>query len=175
MNTEGITEMDEQMEELWYERSASDWNEALPVGNGRLGAMVYGRTDTEMLSLNEDSVWYGGPQDRNPRDAFNYLPQLRRAVRAGDHQEAEKLATRAFFANPISQRQYEPLGTLFLDFGHRSDYISGYRRWLNIEDATANVEYRYQGHHVKRTVLASYPDNVIAIRVSSEIKTESSG
>ena len=56
------------MSELWYQQPAEDWNSALPVGNGRLGAMVYGRTDTEMLQLNEDSVWYGGPQDRNPQD-----------------------------------------------------------------------------------------------------------
>ncbi|KAJ5141276.1 Alpha-L-fucosidase [Penicillium atrosanguineum] len=159
------------MEELWYEQPANDWNEALPVGNGRLGAMVYGRTDTEMLPLNEDSIWYGGPQDRNPRDAFKYLPRLRQTIRAGDHAAAEKLAALAFFANPISQRQYEPLGTLFMDFGHKPDHVTAYRRSLNIEDATANVEYNYQGHHWKRTIFASYPDNVIAIRVSSGIRS----
>jgi hypothetical protein len=160
------------VEELWYEQPANDWNEALPVGNGRLGAMVHGRTDTEILPLNEDSVWYGGAQDRNPRDALKYLPQLRQAVRAGDHAEAEKLATLAFFANPISQRQYEPLGTLFIDFGHKADHITGYRRSLNIDDATANVEYKYKGRHYKRTVFASHPDNVIAIHISSEVKSE---
>ncbi|KAJ5211671.1 Alpha-L-fucosidase [Penicillium cinerascens] len=173
MDLDKITVVEETaMEELWYEQPANDWNEALPVGNGRLGAMVYGRTDTEMLPLNEDSVWYGAPQDRNPRDAFNYLPKLRQAIRDRDHKEAERLATLSFFANPISQRQYEPLGTLFMDFGHGADHITGYRRWLNIDDATANVKYKYHGHRCKRTVLASYPDNVIAIRVSSELRTE---
>ncbi|KAJ6115873.1 Alpha-L-fucosidase [Penicillium sp. IBT 18751x] len=159
------------MEELWYEQSARDWNEALPVGNGRLGAMVYGRTDTEVLALNEDSIWYGGPQDRNPRDALKYLPKLRQAIRARDHAEAEKLATLAFFANPISQRQYEPLGTLFMDFDHEPDHVTEYRRSLNIEDATACVEYNYRGRHWKRTIFASHPDNVIAIRITSEVES----
>ncbi|KUM64673.1 hypothetical protein ACN42_g2431 [Penicillium freii] len=160
------------MSELWYQQPAEDWNSALPVGNGRLGAMVYGRTDTEMLQLNEDSVWYGGPQDRNPRDALEYLPRLREAIRAENHVEAEKIAKLAFFANPISQRNYEPLGNLFLDLGHDPSQVTSYRRSLDLASATAHVSYEYQGVRFERQVLASYPDDVIAIRLCSSSKAE---
>lgn len=160
------------MSELWYQQPAEDWNSALPVGNGRLGAMVYGRTDTEMLQLNEDSVWYGGPQDRNPQDALEYLPRLRDAIRAENHAEAEKIAKLAFFANPISQRNYEPLGNLFLDFGHDPSQVTGYRRSLDLASATAHVSYEYQGARFEREVLASYPDDVLAIRLRSSSKAE---
>ncbi|KXG46918.1 Alpha-L-fucosidase [Penicillium griseofulvum] len=160
------------MSELWYQQPAEHWNSALPVGNGRLGAMVYGRTDTEMLQLNEDSVWYGGPQDRNPKDALEYLPRLREAIRAENHSEAEKIAKLAFFANPISQRNYEPLGNLFLDLGHEHSQITSYRRSLDIATATAHVSYEYQGIRFEREVLASYPDDVLAIRLRSSSKAE---
>ncbi|OQE40799.1 hypothetical protein PENCOP_c005G04640 [Penicillium coprophilum] len=160
------------MSELWYQQPAEDWNSALPVGNGRLGAMVYGRTDTEMLQLNEDSVWYGGPQDRNPQDALEYLPRLREAIRAENHAEAEKIAKLAFFANPISQRNYEPLGNLFLDLGHDPSQVKAYRRSLDIASATAHVSYEYQDVHFEREVLASYPDDVLAIRLRSSSKAE---
>ncbi|KAJ6180670.1 hypothetical protein N7519_011131 [Penicillium mononematosum] len=160
------------MSELWYQQPAEDWNSALPVGNGRLGAMVYGRTDTEMLQLNEDSVWYGGPQDRNPQDALEYLPRLREAIRAGNHAEAEKIAKLAFFANPISQRNYEPLGNLFLDLGHDPSQVTGYRRSLDLASATAHVSYECQGVRYERQVLASYPDDVLAIRMHSSSRAE---
>lgn len=160
------------MSKLWYTQPASDWNEALPVGNGRLGAMVYGRTDQELLALNEDSVWYGGPQDRTPQDALKYLPQLREVIRAENHPEAERLAKLAFFANPISQRHYEPLGTVFLDFGHTPDRVTDYRRELDLETATANVTYNYDGAEYQRQVIASYPDNVLAIRVRGPLLAE---
>ncbi|KAJ5174412.1 Alpha-L-fucosidase [Penicillium canariense] len=160
------------MSKLWYKQPATSWNEALPVGNGRLGAMVYGRTETEMLQLNEDSVWYGGPQDRTPQDALQYLPRLREAIRTENHTEAEKLSKLAFFANPISQRQYEPLGTLFLDFGHVPDQVTNYERELDLESATVNVSYSYRGTEYGRQVLASYPDNVLAVRVVSSPKAE---
>ncbi|KAJ5293944.1 hypothetical protein PENANT_c009G04095 [Penicillium antarcticum] len=160
------------MSELWYERPASDWNSALPVGNGRLGAMVYGRTNTEMLQLNEDSVWYGGPQDRNPRDALEYLPDLRGAIRAGNHVEAEKIAKLAFFANPISQRNYEPLGNLFLDFGHDPEQVTNYRRSLGLDSSISYVSYYYQSVRHQREIFASFPDDVLAIQVRSSVKSE---
>lgn len=160
------------MAELWYEKPAGSWDEALPVGNGRLGAMVYGRTDTELLQLNEDSVWYGGPQDRTPQDALKYLARLRESIRAGNHKEAEQLAELAFFANPISQRQYEPLGTLFLDFNHDPAQVKRYRRSLNLKNATAHVSYDYKSIHHEREVIVSYPDSVIAVRVRSSLTSQ---
>ncbi|EPS29908.1 putative alpha-1,2-L-fucosidase [Penicillium oxalicum 114-2] len=153
------------MSRLWYTEPASDWNEALPIGNGRLGAMVYGRTDHELLALNEDSVWYGGPQRRTPRDSLKYLPELRQAIRDENHQEAERIARLAFFANPISQRHYEPLGTLFMDFGHSFDRVSDYHRQLDLENASVSVSYKYGEATYHREAIASYPDNVLAVRV----------
>lgn len=111
--------------QLHYTQPSKQWSEALPVGNGRLGGMVHGRTSTELLQLNEDSVWYGGPQDRTPRDAYRNLPALRRLIREGRHAEAEELVRTTFFASPASMRHYEPLGTCYLEFGHEN--ISAYR------------------------------------------------
>lgn len=96
---------------LHYTKPSKLWSEALPVGNGRLGAMVHGRTTTELLQLNEDSVWYGGPQDRTPRDAYRNLPLLRQLIREGRHAEAEELVRTAFFASPASSKQL--LDTIF--------------------------------------------------------------
>ncbi|KAJ6263318.1 Alpha-L-fucosidase [Drechslerella dactyloides] len=129
--------------------------------------MVYGRTGTELLQLNEDSVWYGGPQDRLPKDALQNLPELRRLIRAGRQKEAEALVRSAFVAYPSSQRHYEPLGSLYLEFNHDENKISNYKRELDIEDAVSRVEYSYDGCQYRREVLASYPDQVIAIKVTS--------
>ncbi|KAI3138346.1 CAZyme family GH95 [Penicillium roqueforti] len=108
----------------------------------------------------------------SPQDALKYLPRLREAIRAENHVEAEKIAKLAFFANPISQRNYEPLGNLFLDLGHDPSRVTGYRRSLDLESATAHVGYEYQGVRFKREVFASYPDDVLAIRLRSSSKAE---
>ncbi|KAF3924832.1 hypothetical protein ABW21_db0203340 [Orbilia brochopaga] len=152
---------------IWYSSPASDWTYALPIGNGRLGAMVYGRTGTELLQLNEDSVWYGGPQDRLPKDALRNLPELRKLIRAGHQKEAEALVRSAFFAYPSSQRHYEPLGSLYLEFGHDETKAEKYRRELDIDDAILRVEYLYDGCQYCREIIASNPDQVIAIKVTS--------
>ncbi|KAK6543930.1 hypothetical protein TWF694_000648 [Orbilia ellipsospora] len=151
---------------LWYTSPAIDWSHALPVGNGRLGAMVYGRTTTEVLQLNEDSVWYGGPQDRLPKGALQNLPELRRLIREGRQKDAEALVRAAFFAYPSSQRHYEPLGTLYLDFGHQGK-IENYRRELDLSNSISRVQYSHSGVQYQREVIASYPDQVIAVKVTS--------
>ncbi|EPS40276.1 hypothetical protein H072_5915 [Dactylellina haptotyla CBS 200.50] len=133
--------------------------------------MVYGRTTTEILQLNEDSVWYGGPQDRLPKDALRNLPELRRRIREGRQKEAEALVKGAFFAYPSSQRHYEPLGTLYLDFGHEETQIENYRRELDIANSILNVRYNCNGIKYNRDVIASYPDQVIAIQVTSSSRS----
>ncbi|KAL4810035.1 hypothetical protein BDV18DRAFT_150431 [Aspergillus unguis] len=160
------------MSELWYNTPATEWAEALPIGNGRLGAMVYGRTDTELIQLNEDSVWYGGPQNRIPENALENLPQLRELIRKGAHKEAEKLVRRAFFASPNSQRHYEPLGTLFLDFDHAPEEVNQYRRSLDLKKGIAHMQYEHNGVSIHRQMLASYPDDVLAIRVQASQSIE---
>jgi hypothetical protein len=157
---------------LHYQAPAKEWAESLPIGNGRLGAMVYGRTDTELLQLNENSVWYGGRQDRTPRDALRSLPRLRQFIRTNQQTEAEKLVKQAFFATPHSQRHYEPLGTLTLDFGHDEANISHYCRELDLEAAITSVRYEHLGVQHSRRIFSSYPDNVLVIELESSQRTE---
>lgn len=157
---------------LCYNAPAKEWSEALPIGNGRLGAMSYGRTDTDLLQLNENSLWYGGPQDRTPRDALKNLPRLRELIRADQHAEAEKLVKRAFFATPQSQRHYEPLGSLTLEFGHKDKGVLNYTRVLDLRTAVSNVNYDHNGIHYSRTIFASQADNVLVIQLESSQKTE---
>jgi hypothetical protein len=157
---------------LHFKAPASEWSQSLPIGNGRLGAMVYGRTTTELLQLNENSVWYGGPEDRTPCDALKNLPRLRSLIRAGDRAEAEKLVRKTFFAIPHSQRHYEPLGTLTLEFGHEEANVQNYRRSLDLATAVTSVRYEYCGVKHLREALASYLDNVLIIQIESSEETE---
>jgi len=151
---------------LWYRKPAEDWNEALPIGNGRLGAMVFGRTNEEHLQLNEDSVWSGGPMDRNNPDALTHLPEVRRLLAEGKLAEAHRLASMTMTGTPESQRHYEPLGDLFLSFGHEN--VDKYRRELDLRTGRAVVSYRFGGVAYTREYLASYPDQAIAIRIAGD-------
>ncbi|KAB5515540.1 alpha-L-fucosidase [Coniochaeta sp. 2T2.1] len=160
---------------LHYTSPAAEWSHALPVGNGRLGAVVYGRPGMELMQLNEDSVWYGGPQDRTPRDAAKHLPLLRQLIRSGKHVEAEELVRRAFFSTPHSMRHYEPLGKVEIEFHHAS--VVGYKRWLDLETATTSVVYQYEKVDgtvvkVRRDVISSYPDQTMMLRVVASEKIQ---
>jgi hypothetical protein len=157
---------------LHYTAPASEWSQSLPIGNGRLGAMVYGRTTTELLQLNENSVWYGGSQDRTPRDALRNLPRLRELIRAEKHVEAEDLIRKAYFATPHSQRHYEPLGTLTIETGHDEQEVKNYVRTLDLETATTAVRYEHRGIIHTREAFASECDGVLAIQIESSEQTE---
>lgn len=157
---------------LWYDKPARSWNEALPLGNGRLGCMIHGRTGTELICLNEDSVWYGGPQDRVPKDALDKLPKLRELVRNGQHAEAEKLVGRAFGASSGGQRHYEPLGSVKIELGHDLDRVTDYRRELDLDTAVHTTEYTYEGSRIRTEALASASDQIIALRFQSNSKME---
>lgn len=155
---------------LFYDNPSTEWAQALPVGNGRLGAMVHGRTGTELVQLNEDSVWYGGRQDRTPRDALRHLPQLRQLIRDGRHAEAEELVRTAFFATPSSMRHYEPLGTLTIEFNHNN--AVNYSRVLDLSQSVCTTKYGFQSPAgnfvtVKRDVIASFPDQVLLMRIEA--------
>ncbi len=153
---------------ILFNKPAEDWNEALPVGNGRLGGMVYGNPFTELIQLNEDSVWYGGPMDRNNKSALENLPKIRELIFAGKIQEAQDLCAFALSGTPEEQRHYEPMGNLYLLFEGGEEKITEYQRSLNIEEAVAEVEFKKDGIKYKRETIASYPDGVIAIRITSE-------
>jgi hypothetical protein len=158
--------LDQQHLCLHYSAPASEWSQALPLGNGRLGCMVHGRTTTELLQLNEDSVWYGGPQDRTPKSA-QHLPRLRQLIRDGRHGEAEQLVRDEFFSSPASMRHYEPLGSVYLEFGHQQESVKSYKRWLDIGNAISSVVYEFDGSGIRRDVIASHPDNVLVMRITS--------
>ena len=142
----------------------------MPLGNGRLGMMVFGRISTERLQLNEDSVWYGGPVDRNNPDALKYLPEIRRLIFAGEIQKAERLALLTLAGIPESQRPYQPLGDLWLHFdGHEKDEkIENYCRELDLNTATARVSYTCNNVTFHRELFASAPDRVLVIRLSAD-------
>ncbi|XPS79792.1 hypothetical protein M3J09_011764 [Ascochyta lentis] len=162
---------------LRYKSPASDWNDALPLGNGRLGAMVYGGVHKETLQLNEESVWYGGPMNRTPVGAKEHLEDLRKAIRAGRHRDAEALVGKYFLATPKSARHYEPLGTCTINFAYAKkqlcfetvkDAVQDYERILNLERAEAVVQYAVNETQVRREAIASHADNIIAIRVVAD-------
>ena len=151
--------------QLWYTEPARKWSDCLPIGNGQFGAMAFGQVQKERWQLNEDSVWYGSPNDRNPKDALKYLPKLRQLLDEGRLKEAEDLAEMAFVAMPESQRHYESLGLVNLIFPHREKETSNYKRYLDLENAVTGVSYDWQGVRYSREIFASNPANVIAGKI----------
>lgn len=147
---------------LWFKEPARIWPNALPIGNGKFGAMVWGQVQKERWQLNEDSVWYGGPQDRHPKDALKYLRDLRRLLDEGQLADAERLVERAFVAMPESQRHYETLGLANIIFPHQEANASNYKRWLDLDTATTGVSYDFDGVTFKRELFASQTANVLA-------------
>ena len=152
---------------LFYKEPAWKWPDALPIGNGKFGAMVFGQVRQERWQLNEDSVWYGEAQDRNPKDALKHLPALRSLLAQGRLREAEDLADMAFVATPESQRHFETLGLVNLLFPHTEDQVSNYERYLDLENATQGLAYTFEGVEHRRELFASYPANVIAAELSA--------
>ena len=152
---------------LWYRRPADQWVEALPVGNGRLGAMVFGGTHTERLQLNENSFFSGGPYDTtNPR-AREGLPRVRELVFAGRYAEAEKLANETLFGQPMKQMSYQPLAELLLVFPGL-DGVRGYERSLDLDEAIATTSFRAGSATVVREVYASAADQLIVVRLAAD-------
>jgi alpha-L-fucosidase 2 len=152
---------------LWYRRPAdTEWVRALPVGNGRLGAMVFGGAVNERLQLNEDTLWAGAPYDPVNPDAKDALPEVRRLLAAGQYPEAARLAGQKVMAKPLAQMPYETLGDLLLTFP-KADVVENYRRDLDLETAIAHVSYTTGGVTFTREVFASAPDQVIVVRLTS--------
>ncbi len=154
---------------LWYDKPADVWQEALPLGNGRLGGMVYGSLHTEQIQLNEDSVWYGGAMDRNNPDALRHLPIIREHIFAGRIKEAERLAGFALTGIPEGQRHYEPLGNLFLFFDDEETSVTDYVRELDLETGMASVSYMKDGVRFHREMFVSYPAQVMALRLTASV------
>lgn len=154
---------------LWYGQPASRWTEALPVGNGRIGAMVFGGVSNERLQLNEDTLWTGGPyQPVNPQ-ARAALPEVRRLVFAGRYAEAQALADKALMATPLSQMSYQSFGDLLIDMPEIPDFWArAYRRELDLDSATATTVFTVGGATFRREVIACPVYQVIAVRISAD-------
>lgn len=159
------------MRKIVFEKEAERFGEALPVGNGRLGAMIWGGIGQERLQLNEDSIWYGKPVDRHNPDARKNLERVRRLILDGRPDEAERLLSYAFTATPQSQRIYQPLGDCWLNMQEGCAAAEGgYRRELNLEDAVASVRYRTRKGGISRECFSSFPHQVIAMKLEAEGK-----
>ncbi|MEI7956900.1 MAG: glycoside hydrolase family 95 protein, partial [Verrucomicrobiota bacterium] len=152
---------------LWYDKPAGQWVEALPVGNGRLGAMVFGAVDQERLQLNEGTLWAGGPYDPSSPEALQALPEARRLIFAGKFAEAHGLIGGKMMARPLKQMPYEPLGDLKLAFPRTGD-VTGYRRELDLDSAIARMTYTVAGVKFVREVFSSPVDQVIVVRLTAD-------
>jgi alpha-L-fucosidase 2 len=151
---------------LWYNKPANIWTDALPVGNGRLGAMVFGGTAHERIQFNESTVWTGEPHDYAHKGASKYLEQIRELLWAGKQKEAEDLAMKEFMSEPIRQKAYQALGDLLIDTpGVESP--AGYKRSLDLDTGIAATEFTAGGVTYKREVFASYPASVIVVHLTS--------
>lgn len=165
------------MKQLWYNKAASSWNEALPLGNGRLGAMVYGATDfnknsTEIIQLNEDTLWVRPEVEcRINPDAKEYLPKVRDLLMKGDILPAEMYAKAALMATPKYQTPYQTLGELHLFFDdHRDRKPENYRRELDLETAVMNISYELGDVLYKRELFISAEDQVMMMKLSTSKK-----
>ncbi|MBR0180431.1 MAG: glycoside hydrolase N-terminal domain-containing protein [Prevotella sp.] len=156
-----------QQHKLWYNKPASHWLEALPIGNSHLGAMIYGGTDTEEIQLNEETFWSGSPHDNNSTEAKEYLQAVRDSIFAGKEEAAHAIIDKHFFKGPHGMK-YLPLGSVKLTLGHGN--VTDYKRALNLGDATAVTSYKYKGVKYERTVFASQADNVIIVRIKADKK-----
>lgn len=154
---------------LWYTRPAKVWTEALPIGNGRLGAMIFGGIEGERIQLNEDTLWGGSPYDPTNPEALAALPEVRRLVFAGRYKEAENLIQAKMMSKPIKQMPYQTIGDLRLAFPKVTE-VSNYRRLLDLDTATATTTFESGGVTYTREMFATAVDNVIVIRLTANQK-----
>ncbi len=152
---------------LWYRTPATNWTSALPIGNGRLGAMIFGGAAREHLQLNEDTLWAGGPYNPDNTNALAALPEVRQLIFAGQFDAAASLVTSNMMAKPLRQMPYQTVGDLFLDFPTNAT-VKEYRRDLDLDTAVASVRYTANGVHFQREIFSSPIDQVIVMRLTAD-------
>ncbi len=152
---------------LWYDAPARLWTDALPLGNGRLGAMVFGDPTSERLQINESTFWAGGPYQPVNRDAYGHLERVRELIFAGRYAEAEALSESHLMARPIKQMSYQPIGDLSINFMRRQA-VTGYRRTLDLDSAIATTSYVADGITFFREAFISPVDGVLVLRLSAD-------
>lgn len=152
---------------LWYNKPSGDiWENALPIGNGRLGAMIYGNVATETIQLNEHTVWSGSPNNNDNPLALEALPEIRKLIFEGKHKEAEKLANETIITKKSHGQMFQPVGNLNLVFDGHKNYTNYYRE-LDIEKAIAKTTYTVGDITYTRETFASLSDRVIVMRISA--------
>jgi len=152
---------------LWYRKPAAKWIEAMPIGNGRLGAMVFGGIEKERIQLNEDTIWGGGPYDPSNPESLEALPKVRKLIFAGQFRQAHDLIKAKMMSKPLQQMPYQPLGDLHLQFRH-VDKVTDYYRDLDLETAIAHVSYTAGGVRYSREIFSTAPDQAIVMRLTAE-------
>lgn len=150
---------------LWFRQPAEKWTEALPIGNGRIGAMVFGRVDTERIQFNEDTFWSGRPHDYTNPEALQYLDKVRSLIFEGKYLEAQELADEHMMGKPRFLQAYQPMGDLWLRFKNPGA-IKNYRRELDLENAIVRVSYEADSVKYNREVFCSAPDQVIVVHLT---------
>lgn len=151
---------------LFYNEPAQKWTEALPIGNGSLGAMIYGGVQQEHIQFNDETLWRGKPHDYSHKGASKYLAEIRQLLTDGKQIEAQKLANKEFMSEPLKQIHYQPFADVYIDFKGHENY-SEYSRVLDIENAISKLSYKVGDVEYKREVFSSYPDQVIVINLTS--------
>jgi alpha-L-fucosidase 2 len=153
---------------LWYDRPASEWIEALPVGNGRLGAMVFGGTGSERIQFNESTLWSGAPHDYSHPGASAALPRIRSLLFEGDQAAADSLAAAAFMSVPLTQESYQAFGDLHVALTGADTAVTLYRRELDLDRAIATTSFRIGGTTYTRQVFASHPAGALVVHLTAD-------
>ncbi len=153
---------------LWYDKPAQEWTEALPVGNGRLGCMIFGNPATERLQVNEESLWGGVNVPNNNPEALANLPRIRKLIFDGNIPEAYELAEKYLAGIPGKTRSYQTLGDIIFHFADTTGTITNYRRELNLETGVASVSFEKEGERIDYEVYVSAHDDIMVISMKSE-------
>ncbi len=152
---------------VWFADPAAKWDEAIPVGNGRLGGMVFGGIQEERIQLNEETYWSGGPYSTVVKGGFKFLPEIQRLVFAERYLDAHNLFGRQLMGYPVEQQKYQSLANLHLFYGHGKN-VTDYTRSLDLHSAVATTTYAVDGVRYRREVFASAPDQVIVVRLTAD-------
>jgi alpha-L-fucosidase 2 len=163
----GTLTLSAQTHKLWYDRPAQVWTEALPLGNGRLGAMVFGGPASEHLQLNEETIWAGQPNNNANPDALANIPKIRELVFAGKYLEAQNLATEKVMSKTNQGMPYQPFGDLYISFPGHNRYTD-YRRELSLDSARTVVTYKVDGVRYKREMITSFTRQVVMIHLTAD-------
>ncbi len=154
---------------LWYNKPADSlWLDGLFIGNGYMGANVFGKIENERIALNESTFWSGRPHDYNDPDAYRYFNKIKDLVFAEKFAEAEKMADEHFYGKPVAQQAYQPTGDLLLNFSLTGDSIKNYNRELDMETGIVTISYTDGNAKITRELFMSYPDHVMVMKISAD-------